>query len=79
MNGGHVSLVSMRFSVKFCGDKAGGHCRDGHQLCGANHIHFGVIKFHLSGVNIIDQFVAVHKIDANNIVIQFGDHIYRVC
>ncbi len=41
--------------------------------------HFGVCKFHLSGVNIVDQFVVVHKINANDVVVQFSDHVHRVC
>ncbi len=78
MNGGHIIFVCVRFSIEFGGDKAGGHCRY-HLLHGANCVHFGVGKFDLSGVNIVDPLVAVHKINADNVVIQFGHHIYRVC
>jgi len=79
MNGGHVGFVSVHFSVKFGSDDAGGHSRNGYLLCGANRVHLGVHKFHLSGIYIVDQLVAVHKVNADNIVVQFGDHIYRVC
>jgi hypothetical protein len=45
---------------------------------GTNHVHLGISKFDLPGVHIVDQLVAVHKIDADNVVVQFGDHIHRM-
>jgi hypothetical protein len=79
MDGGHISFVSVHFSVKFRGDHAGGHSQNGHLLCGANCVHPGVCKFHLSAIHIVDQLVVVHKVNANDIFVQFSDHIYRAC
>jgi hypothetical protein len=79
MDCGHVGFVSMRFSIKFCGDKVGGHSQNGHLLLVTNCIYLGVSKFHLPGVNVVDQLVAVHEVNANNVVVQSGDHIYRMC
>jgi hypothetical protein len=54
MNGGHIGFVRMHFSVEFGGDNAGGYGQNGHLFCGANRVHLGVCKFHLSGIDIVD-------------------------
>ncbi len=43
-----------------------------------DRVHFGVGKFDLSCVHVIDQLVAVHKVDADDVVVQFGDYIHRM-
>ncbi len=79
MNGGHIGFVRLHLSVEFCGDKAGSHGRNGHLFRCANCVQLCIRKFHLSGVGIVDQLVAVHKINADDIVVQFGDHVHWVC
>ncbi len=76
---GHIGFVRVHFSVEFCGDDSGGHGRNGHLFCGTNRVHLGVCKFHLSGINIVDQLVAVHEVNDDDVVVQFGDHVHRVC
>ncbi len=78
MNSGHISFVHVSFSVEFRGDNAGGHGQNGHLFCGTNRVHLGVRKFHLSGINVVDQLVAVHEVNANDVVIQFGDDVHWV-
>ncbi len=68
----------MRFPIEFGRDDAGGHGRKGYLLGHANRVHLGVGKFDLDCVYIIDQLVAVHEVDANDVVVQLGDHIHRV-
>ncbi len=47
-------------------------------LHGGNGIHLFVGKFDLSCVDVIDQFVSVHEIDADNVVVQFVDDVHWV-
>ncbi len=42
-------------------------------------IHFLVGEFDLPCVDVVDQFVAVHEVDADDVVIEFIDDIHRVC
>jgi hypothetical protein len=46
-------------------DDAGGHNLFG----GADCVHFGVGESDLPRVHIVDQFVVVHEIGANNFVV----------
>ncbi len=45
----------------------------------ANCVHFFVGEFDLSRVDIVDQFVAVHEVDADNVVVQLIDDVYWMC
>jgi len=78
MDRGHVGFMSMCLPIELGGDHALGHCQNCHLLRCANCVHLGIGKFDLPGFCMVDQFVAVHKIDADDIVVQFGDHIHWV-
>ena len=65
--------------MKFVCDDARGHGQNRSLFCGGNCIYFCIGEFDLSGVNILDQFVAVHEIDANDVVVQHVDNVYWVC
>ena len=39
---------------------------------------FGIGGLDLSRVHVIDQLVAVHEVDANDVVVEFVDDIHRV-
>jgi hypothetical protein len=65
MDCGHIGFVSMCFSIKFGGDQAGSH--------------LGICKFDLPGGHVVDHLVAVHEVDAHDVVVQLGDHVHRVC
>ncbi len=73
-----VRFVWVRVPVEFCRDDAGGHCRNGDLFGGANGIHFFVVKLDLPRVDVVDQLVSVHEVDANNVVVQLVDDIHRV-
>ncbi len=73
-----VRFVWVRVSVELCRDDAGGHCRNGDLLGGANGIHFLVGKLDLPRVDVVDQCVAVHEVDANNVVVQLIDDIHQM-
>ena len=45
-------------------------------LRSGNGIHLFIGKFDLSYVDVLDQFVLVHEIDADNVVVQFVDDIH---
>ncbi len=74
-----VRFVWVRVPVELCRDDAGGHCRNGDLFGGANGIHLFVGKFDLPCVDVVDQFVLVHKVDANDVVVQLFDDIHQVC
>ncbi len=73
-----ISFVWMCIPVELRGDDAGDHGRNGGLFGDANCIHFFVGEFDLPRVDVIDQFVAVHEVDANNVVIQLVDDVYWV-
>ncbi len=73
-----ISFVWMCIPVELRGDDAGGHGWNVDLLGGANCIHFFVGEFDLPRVDIVDQFVALHDIDANNVVVQLVDDVYWV-
>ncbi len=75
---GNVRLVLVCISVKFGSDDAGGHCRNGDLFGSTNGIHLFVGELDLPGVDIVDQFVAVHKVDADNVVVQLVNDVHRV-
>ncbi len=75
---GDVCLVWVRISVEFCSNDAGGHCRNGDLFGGTNGIHFFVGELDLPGVHIVDQFVAVHEVDADNVVVQLVDDVHQM-
>jgi hypothetical protein len=68
----------MYIPVELCGDDAGGHGWNGNLFGGTNCIHFFVGKFDLPCVDVVDQFVAVHEVDADNVVVQLIDDVYWV-
>jgi hypothetical protein len=71
----NVGFVRMCFPNELCGNDAGGHCRnDLLDLLGRTYgIHFLVGKFNLPCVDIVDQSVAVHKVDDDDIVVELVD------
>ena len=36
-------------------------------------------EFDLPCVDVVDQFVAVHEVDADDVVVEFVDDVHRVC
>jgi hypothetical protein len=64
--------------VEFRHDDAGGHSRHSDLFGGANGVHLFIGELDLPRVNIVDQFAAVHKVDANNVVVQLVDNVHRV-
>ena len=75
----YVRLVWVRVPVEFSRDDAGGHCRNGDLFGGANGIHLFVGELDLPHVYVVDQFVAVHEVDANNVVVQLVDDVHWMC
>ncbi len=73
-----VRFVWVQISVKFCRDDAGSHGRDSNLPGGANRIHLVVGELDLPHVNVVDQLIAVHEVDADNVVVQFIDDIHRM-
>ncbi len=73
-----IYVLSGCIPIEFCGDDAGGHGRNGDLFGSANGIHFLIGEFDLLRVDVVDQFVAVHEVDADNVVVQFVDHIHWV-
>ncbi len=41
-------------------------------------IHFFVGEFDLPCVDVVDQFVAVHEVDADDIVVELVDDVHRM-
>jgi hypothetical protein len=74
----HIGLVRVHLLVEFGRDDAGGQGQNGYLFGCANRVHFGVGKFDLPRVHVVDQLVAVHEVDANDVVVQLGDHVHRV-
>ena len=66
----------MCFPVEFLGNDAGCHGRKGDLLDRADSIHFLVGEFDLPCVDVVDQFVAVHEVDADDIVVEFVDDVH---
>ncbi len=79
MNVCNVCFSFLSFSIEFGIHDAWAHCRDGHLFGGANGIQVCIGEFHLSGVYVIDQFILVCKIDADDIVIELCDDVVQVC
>ncbi len=69
MDRGYVCFVRVQFSIKFGHYDAGGHGQDDHLFGGTNHVHCDVGKLDLSGVHIVDQPVAVHEVNPDDVVI----------
>jgi hypothetical protein len=65
--------------MEFSCDDARGHGRNHDLFSGGNCIHLCISKFDLPCINIVDQLVAVHKSEANDVVVQLVDNIYRMC
>ncbi len=73
-----VCIPIVCIPIEFCRDDAGGHCRNGDLSGGTNGVHLFISKLDLSGVHIVDQFIAVHEVDADNVVVQLVDNIHWV-
>ncbi len=71
-----ISFIRVCFPVEFRSDDAGGHGRNGNLLGRTDGIHFLVGEFDLPCVDVIDQFVTVHEVDADNIVVEFVDDVH---
>ncbi len=65
----NIGLVWMGVPIELRGDDTGCRGRNGYLLGSANCVHFLVGKFDLPCVDVIDQFVAVHEVDADNVVV----------
>ncbi len=74
----NVCFIWVCVSVELRRDDAGGHGRNSDLFGCANGIHFLVGEFDLPRVDFVDQFVAMHKVDANNVVVQLVDNVHRV-
>ncbi len=74
-----IGFVRVCFPVELRGDDAGCHGRNGNLLDRTESIHFLVGEFDLPCVDIVDQFVAVHEVDADDVVVEFVDDVHRVC
>jgi hypothetical protein len=64
--------------MEFCRDDTGCHSRNRDLFGGANGVHLFIGEFDFPRVDVLDQFVVVHKVDANNVVVQLVDHVHRV-
>jgi len=73
-----VGFFWVRLPVEFGVDNAGGHRRNGDLLDRTDRVHFFIGEFNLPRVHIVDQFVAVHEVDADNVVVEFVDDVHRV-
>ncbi len=71
-----IGFVRVCVPIELHGDDAGGHSRNGDLLGRTDHIHFLV---GLPSVDVVDQFVAVHEVDADDVVVEFFDDVHRVC
>ena len=78
MDRGDVGLFWVCLPIKVRGDNAGSHCRNGDLLDRTDRVHFFIGEFNLPRVHIIDQFVAVHEVDADNVVVELIDDVHRV-
>ena len=78
MDRSYVHFVWVPFPIEFCRDDAGGHCPNSNMFGGTNGIHFFIGELDLPRVYVVDQFVAVHEVDADNVVVQFVDDVHRV-
>ncbi len=65
--------------VELRGDDAGGHSRNGDLFGRTDCIHLLVGKFDLPCVDVVYQFVVVHEVDADDVVVEFVDDVHRVC
>ncbi len=74
-----IGFVRVGVPVELRGNDAGGHSRNGDLLGCTDGIHFLIGEFDLPGVDVVDQFVAVHEVDANDVVVEFIDDVHRVC
>ncbi len=75
----NIGFVRVCVPVELRGDDAGGHSRNGDLLGRTDCIHLLVGEFDLPGVDIVDQFVAVHEVDADDVVLELVDDVHRVC
>ncbi len=71
-----ICLIWVCFPIELRGDDAGCHGRNGNLFDRADSIHFFVGEFDLPGVHIVDQFVAVHEVDADDIVVELVDDVH---
>jgi hypothetical protein len=78
VNRGHVGFIRVCFPVEFGCYDARCHSRNGYLLGGADCVHFGIGEFDLPRVHVLDQFVMVHEVDADDVVVQFIYDIYRM-
>ena len=72
----NICFIGVCFPVELRGDDAGCHGRNGNLLDRADSVHFLIGEFDLPCVHVIDQFVAVHEVDADDIVIELIDDIH---
>ena len=78
MYGGDVGFFWVRLPVEFRVDNAGSHRWNGDLLDRTDRVHLFIGEFYLPRVYIVDQFVAVHEVDADNVVVEFIDDVHRV-
>ncbi len=79
MNICNVCLFFLSLSIEFGVHDARGHCRDSHFLGGTNGVQVCVDEFYLPRIFVIDQYVLVHEVNADNLVFEFSDDVYRIC
>ena len=74
-----IGFVWVCVPVELHGDDAGGHSRNGDLFGRADCIHFLIGEFDLPCVDVVDQFVVVHEVDADDVVVEFVDDVHWVC
>ena len=72
----NICFIGVCFPVELRGDDAGCHGRNGNLLGRADSIHFFVGEFDLPCVHVVDQFVSVHEVDADDIVVELVDDVH---
>ncbi len=73
-----IGFIRVCLPIELRGNNAGGHGRNGNLLGCTYGIHFLVGEFDLPCVDVVDQFVAVHEVDADDIVVKFVDDVHWV-
>ncbi len=74
-----ICLVWMCIPTELRGDDAGGHGQNGDLFSSTYCVHFLFGEFDLPRVDVVDQFVAVHEVYADNVVVQLVDDVHWMC
>ena len=72
----NICFIGVCFPVELCGDDAGGHGQNDNLLGRTIGVHSLVGEFDLPCVDVVDQFVAVHEVDADDIVVELVHDVH---